>query len=79
MFEFIEIMPHYIRTQLYLRSLGSSSPNAREASPKKSAGDIAPEPAMPADRIAAKLTMAEHEQAFPLPASIAKPEVRERL
>jgi hypothetical protein len=70
----MKILLQHLRTQLYLRNLGSWTPNPREAFDfrlSQSAIDFTHQHDLRGVQIVVKLNSREHEEVFPLPARAA--------
>ena len=78
----MKILLQHVRTQLYLRRLGSWTPNPREAFDfrhSQSAIDFARDHALPGVQIVVKLNNLEDGGVFPIPARAAARHARTQL
>lgn len=78
----MKILLQHVRTQLYLRNLGSWTPNPREAFDfrhSQSAIDFTRDHDLRGVQIVVKLNGREDEEVFPIPAHAAPPHTRIQL
>ena len=78
----MKILLQHIHTQVYLRDLGSWTPNPREAFDfrrSQSAIDFTREHDLRGVQIVIKLNGGKCEEVFPLPARVAPPHTRTQL